>query len=148
VSRYSHRDKYTFEDSAVVSDLRYWGLWKGIQCAADGYSPESTIRELLSGRTEISGHRILCKEMPDRAWEIDVRVRQIPLPFRAALFVRYCLQMKENADKSMRPYNEHELARFLDVSVRMYRALLVSAKNRYKTMLFGPPLNLLKAACG
>jgi hypothetical protein len=91
----------------------------------------------------MSGHRVLCKDMPVRAWEIDVRVRQLPGPFRAAIFVRYCLPVKGDGH----PYSESELAKILGISQRMYRALLVCAKNRYKTMLFGPPLNLMSVSC-
>lgn len=135
--------KYTFEDSAVAGDLRYWGWWKGIQCAADGYAPESTIKKLLSGRgTAGSRHRVLCKDMPARAWEINGRVMCLPGALRLALFARYCLPVKGNGH----PYNEHELATILNVSVRMYRALLVCAKARYKAMIFGQPLNLFSVA--
>ena len=65
------RPKQSFEDSVVYDDLRYWGYYKGRQCAADGYSPENTIAHILSGQSGVVGHRVLVLDMTPRAWQIS-----------------------------------------------------------------------------
>lgn len=121
----------------MQEDLRYWGYHKGKQCAADGYRPESTIRELLSGRTELSGHRILCLDMPPRAWEINFRVFSLPGDLVSALIGRYCLPVRPDG----LPYRADQVAKSLHVPVRIYRWWLTEARRRYRAMLFGASLS-------
>jgi hypothetical protein len=125
---------YTFEDSAAVSDLKYWGYHKGKQCAADGYSPENTLAQLLSGRSDFGGHRILCLDMPIKAWEINFRVMELPTDYIAVLTARYCLPVKaENGQ----PYEAHELAHVLGIAVTTYKYRLTQAKRYYRRLMFG-----------
>lgn len=126
--------KYTFEDSAVVSDLKYWGYHKGKQCAADGYSPTSTLDQLLSGRSDFGGHRVLCLDMPRKAWEINYRVMSLPTDYKAVLMARFCLPVKSDTGQ---PYEPLELADFLGISVSTYRHRLMQAKRSYKRLIFG-----------
>src|SRR3990167_10486388 len=90
------RPAHTHEDSVVHSDLKYWGYHRGKQCAADGYSPESTLAHLMTGVSDFVGHRILCLDMPPRAWEIDFCVMALPTDYAAALMGRYCLPTKRD----------------------------------------------------
>lgn len=133
------RSKYTFEDSVVEADLKYWGFWKGIQCAADGYPPGQTIKELLSGKTEKPGHRVLCKDMPARAWQINAVVMRMPTDLIAALIGRYCLPMKDNGQ----PFESREIAETLGVPVRTFYFRLGLARRLYRRSLFGAELTVL-----
>ena len=125
---------YTFEDSAVVSDLKYWGYHKGKQYAADGYSPENTLAQILSGRSDFGGHKILCLDMPQRAWEINYRVMELPTDYIMVLVARYCLPVKSQSGQL---YEAPELAELLGVSVSTYKFRLTQAKKYYRRLLFG-----------
>jgi hypothetical protein len=130
---------YTFEDSAVVSDLKYWGYFKGRQCAADGYPPESTLRELLSGRTDDTGHRILCLDMTPKAWQINARVMTLPTDYIAALIGRFCLPIRSDGH----PYEASQIAEALGVGIWTYKHRLTAAKKLYREKIFGPTLREL-----
>ena len=125
---------YTFEDSATVSDLKYWGYHKGKQCAADGYSPVNTLDQLMSGRGDCGGHRVLCLDMPPEAWRINARVMELPTDYIAVLLARFCLPVKAHNGQ---PYDAHELAVILGVSVTTYKFRLTQAKRYYRRLLFG-----------
>ena len=87
----------TFEDSVVNGDLSYWGFWKGLQYAAEGYSPENTLAQIFSGRAENPGHRVLCLDMKPRAWQINGRIyRHLPMWQIAALTARFCLPARDS----------------------------------------------------
>jgi len=124
---------YTFEDSAVIGDLKYWGFHKGKQCAADGYPPGKSVKEMLAGRGGQSGHRVLVKDMPPRAWEINFRVMRLPSELVAVLIGRFCLPVRADG----LPFSEQEVSVALGLSVRTYYRRLQVAKARYKSIIFG-----------
>ncbi len=126
------RAPQTFESSVVESDLKYWGYWKGRQCAADGYSPENSIAQIMSGRSDRPGHRVLCLDMKPRAWQINARVLRLPAVLVEALIARYCLPVKLTGH----PYQGHELADVLGVSHSVFRQRLADARRQYRAHVF------------
>jgi hypothetical protein len=129
------RRKHTFEDSAVESDLKFWGYYYGRLLAADGYSSENTIKRLLLGLGGIGGHRILVRDMKPRAWDIHGRVMTLPEHLRGVLIARYCLPPEEKGGV-VRYYLQTELAGFLGVTRNEYQRRLRFARLRYKALIF------------
>lgn len=121
-----------FEDSAVRQDLKYWGYHKGKQCAADGYPPGQTIKEMMAGDSGRPGHRILVKDMPPRAWRINALVMRMPDYLIETLIGRYCLPCKDNGTQ----YDSAEIAEFIGVTRRTYFRHLNRARALYKAMIF------------
>lgn len=130
--------KYTFEDSAVIADLRFWGYYKGRQYAADGYSPESTLVALLSGVGHRPQHRVLIPDMPHRAWEINGRIMAFHERLIEPLVGRYCLPRYSEAD-------DGEIAEALGYSVRTFYRRLGEARRAYRRSVFGPDLSEIRA---
>ena len=137
------RPKQSFEDSVVYDDLRYWGYYKGRQCAADGYSPENTIAHILSGQSGVVGHRVLVLDMTPRAWQINGRVMQQPTDNIAVLIGRFCLPVKADTGQ---PYEAREIADVLRIDLRTYWERLRRARDAYRSSLFGPALAALEFA--
>lgn len=131
------RIKHSFEDSAVASDLKYWGYYYGRLLAADGFSPANTLSRLLEGSGGNAGHKVLIRDMKPKAWDIHARVMKLPDWLRAALIVRYCLPPNELPSGAIRYYSQIELAGFLGVSRNEYQRRLREAKRRYRNALFG-----------
>lgn len=134
------------EDSVVESELRRWGIWTGIQYAAEGYSPMSTLTQILSSKTNKSGHKILCVDPPERSrfWEIHPRVLSLR-PQRElyeVLVARYALPRRDDG----REFYISELAGFLGITVDSFVERLARAKRGYKVQLF-PDLVLSAAVC-
>ena len=123
----------SFEQQVAHSDLNYWGFWKGLQLAADGASPINTLAQIMSGRCENPGHRVLCLDMKPRAWQINARVFSLPGDLIAALVARYCLPCKPDGH----PYRPYELAPLLGVSPRVYRDRLERGRIKYREMIYG-----------
>lgn len=119
----------------MESDLRRWGLWTGIQYAAEGYSPTSTLSQIFSGRSERPGHRILCVDPPahSKFWEINRSVLLLRRELWEVLVARYALPVKPTGQ----PYYISELAGFLSVSPNAFVDRLSGAKRGYKRILFG-----------
>jgi hypothetical protein len=127
-------DSRDFEDNVVRADLSFWGFHKGKQCASDGYSPSNTLAQIMSGRTDNPGHKILCMDMPGRAWEINSEVMRLPRDYVAVLIARYCLPVEPTTG---RPYDIEFLANLLGISVPLYRKRLYYAKAAYRVRVFG-----------
>lgn len=140
------RPRQSFEDSVVYDDLRYWGYYKGRQCAADGYSPENTIAHILSGQSGISGHRVLVLDMTARAWQINARVFTQPTDQVAVLIARFCLPVKLDGSQAGQPYEAGEIAEVLKIDRRTYWERLRLARLDYRRSIFGVPLNELEFA--
>jgi hypothetical protein len=121
-----------FEDSAVQQDLKYWGYHKGKQLAADGYPAGQTIKELMAGDSGRPGHKILVRDMPPRAWQINAMLMRLPDHLIEVLVGRYCLPCKPNGN----PYESDEIAEFIGVTRRTYFRHLNKARSLYKTMIF------------
>jgi hypothetical protein len=133
----------TFEDSVVNGDLSYWGFWKGLQYAAEGYSPTSTLAQILSGRSDNPGHRVLCLDMKPRAWQINGRLyTHLPMNQIGALTARYCLPVRPDGQ----PYRATELAEFLEVEPVAYLDCLARGRAAYKALIFSD-LALTREAC-
>jgi len=138
------RGGYGFEQSVVNGDLSYWGFWKGLQYAAEGYSPMNTLAQILSGRCDNPGHRILCLDMKPRAWEVNGRIyRHLPMFQIEALTARYCLPVKKIDGQ---PYRATELADLLGISPEDYLDRLALGKASYRAIIFSD-LALTPAAC-
>ena len=137
--------RYRFEDSVVVSDLKYWGYRKGKQRAADGSAATNTIDQIMSGRGGKVGHKVLCLDMPQRAWEINRRVFELPTDYISVLIARYCLPVKLHNGQ---PYESWELAELLDVELRTYQYRLTQARKCYKRLLFGAEIIALQPQVG
>lgn len=143
------RPKQSFEESVVYSDLRYWGYYKGRQCAADGYPPQNTIATILGAggsRGGIAGHRVLVLDMTPRAWEINARVFSLPTDYVAVLVGRFCLPVHLDGPKAGQPYEASEIASALRIDVRVYWDRLRDAKDSYRRILFGSPLAVFATA--
>ena len=128
----------THEDSVVESELRRWGFWLGLQYASDGYSPMSTLVQLLCGRGSRTGHRILCLDPPARSrfWEINRQVLQLQREQYEVLAARYALPCKPDGQ----PYSGREIAPFLGVSEPLFWHRLSAARNAYRRLIFSPVL--------
>ncbi len=135
------RPPRSFEDSVVYDDLRYWGYYKGRQCAADGYSPHNTISELLMGGGGQPGHKILVLDMTPRAWRINAHVYSLPTDYIAVLLGRFCLPVKSNNGQ---PYTGPEVAEVLGIEVRVYWDRLRAARTAYRRMIFADELSHAK----
>lgn len=129
------RPRQTYEQNVVTSELKYWGYHKGKQYAADGWPPESTLTQLLSGRGGTVGHKILVLEMPPEAWRINSIVMGLATDYIAALVSRYCLPVERETG---RPYEQAFLAGLLDIDVPTYRARLSKAREAYAGLIFTP----------
>lgn len=141
--RYERRRGYSFEQSVVNADLSYWGFWKGLQYAAEGYSPTSTLAQIFSGRSDNPGHRILCLDMKPRAWEINGRIyRYLPMDEIEALTARYCLPVRSDGQ----PYRATELAGFLRIDPEDYLQRLANGRASYRALIF-TDLALTSEAC-
>lgn len=137
------RGGYSFEQSVVNADLSYWGFWKGLQYAADGYSPENTLAQIFSGRSDNPGHRVLCLDMKPRAWAINGRLyRYLPMALIEALTARYCLPVKPDGQ----PYRATELAEFLGIKPEDYINRLARGRALYRSLIFSD-LALTDEAC-
>lgn len=132
------RRRRTFEDSAAHSDLSMWGFWKGLQLAADGYSPMNTLTHILSGRGEKPGHKILCLDMKPRAWEVNARVFSLERELIDVLVARYCLPVNPNGQ----PYRTTDIAPYLGITSSLFDERLNRARERYKALIFPQPLYL------
>lgn len=124
--------RYTFEDSAVNSDLGYWGFWAGIQYAADGYPPASTIENIMSGRGDRPSHRVLCVDPKPRFWEINSRIMRLRREFYEVLVARYALPCKSSGQ----PYTAREVAPLLGITSGEFAERLRLARLGYKRILF------------
>ena len=127
------RPRLTYEQSVINSELKFWGYHKGKQYAADGWSPNNTLAQLLSGRSDRVGHRILVLEMPPDAWRINAAVMRLPTDYIAALVSRYCLPV---VPETGRPYEPAFLAGLLGIDLGTYRDRLVRAKIAYGSLIF------------
>jgi hypothetical protein len=133
----------SFEDSVVNADLSYWGFWKGLQYAAEGYSPANTLAQIFSGRSDNPGHRILCLDMKPRAWQINGRIyRYLPMEEIEALTARYCLPVKPEGH----PYRATELAELLCIAPEDYLHRLAQGRASYRSLIF-TDLALTREAC-
>lgn len=129
------RPRQSYEQSVVSSELKYWGFHKGKQFAADGWPPESTIAQLLSGRSDRAGHKILVLEMPADAWQINATIMRLPTDYIAVLVSRYCLPVEPT---SGRLYEQAYLAGLLGIDLPTYRARLSLARDAYAGLIFTP----------
>jgi hypothetical protein len=134
----------SLEDSVVNSELSRWGFWCGLQYAADGYSPTSTLSQIFCGRSERPGHRILVIDPPERSkfWQINARILMLRRELYEVLVARYCLPVKSTGH----PYYPSELATFLGITAHVYAERLALARRTYQGILF-PDLVLINAAC-
>ena len=123
----------THEDSVVESDLRRWGLWLGIQYAADGYPPTSTLEHIFSGRGDNPGHRILCVDPPARFWEINRNVLMLRRELYEALVAKYALPCRPGTAEH---YYTSELAGFLRIEPELFLDRLIAGKRGYRRMIF------------
>lgn len=130
----TREDSRRFEQSVVNAELSHWGFWKGLQYAADGYAPANTLAQIMSGRTENPGHRVLCLDMPKRAWEVNSVVMRLPTDYIAVLIARYCLPVDPATG---RPYEIPYLAGLLEISIPTYRQRLYYARTAYRIRVFG-----------
>jgi hypothetical protein len=134
--RRKHEERWryhSFEQSVVNGDLSYWGFWKGLQYAADGYSPENTLAQIFSGRADNPGHRILCLDMKPRAWQINGRIYvHLPMAQIEAITARYCLPVRPDGQ----PYRATELAGFLGIAPEDYLDRLARGRASYKAVIF------------
>lgn len=128
------KESRAFEDSVVRADLSMWGYQKGKQCAADGYSPVNTLDQIMSGRSDNPGHRVLVLDMPERAWAVNRIVMSLPRDYIQILIARYCLPVEPTTG---RPYDIAFLADLLGISVPLYRKRLYFAKAAYRIRVFG-----------
>ena len=128
--------RYTFEDSAVSHDLKYWGFHNGKALAWEGYSIENTVSRLMQGWGGGFEHRILCKDPPAKWWPINVRVQQLPAELRAVLIARYCVPPKQDEGGNITYHSRRELADGCGISERTYIDRLRLAKERYKRLIF------------
>jgi len=128
------RESREFEDTVVRADLSMWGFFKGRQCAADGYSPVNTLDQLMSGRTDNPGHRVLVLDMPERAWAVNRIVMSLPRDYISTLIARYCLPVEPTTG---RPYEPAFLSGLLGISLSLYRKRLYYAKAAYRIRVFG-----------
>lgn len=129
------RPRQTYEQNVVTSELKYWGYHKGKQYAADGWAPESTLTQLLSGRGGTVGHKILVLEMPPEAWRVNAIVMKLATDYIAVLVSRYCLPVVRETG---RPYDQAFLAGLLGVDLLTYRARLSKARDAYAGLIFTP----------
>ena len=127
----------TYEDNVVHAELSFWGYHKGKQHAAEGYAPANTLAQLLSGRTDNPGHRILCLDMPARAGLINSVVMRLPTDYVAVLTARYCLPVEPSTG---RPYEVSFLSELLGISTSVYRFRLHRAKVAYRQKIFSPTI--------
>lgn len=131
--RRAGRRPQQFEDSVVQSDLKYWGYHKGKQYAAEGWAPANTLAQIMSGRTDNPGHRVLCLDLPAGVWPINSRVMMLPTDYVGALVARYCLPVERETG---RPFDPSYLAELLGTTLPTYRKRLTLARAAYRTMLF------------
>lgn len=125
----------TQEESAVEYELRRWGLWLGIQYAADGYSPMCTLAQLLCGRGSRVGHRVLCVDPPEHSkfWEYNRNVLKLKREHYEVLVGRYALPCKPHNGE---PYKVTELAPLLGISPEEYLDRLSAARAAYRRVIF------------
>jgi hypothetical protein len=136
----------SLEDSVVNAELGRWGFWLGSQYAADGYSPMSTLSQILSyhggaDRSGIAGHKVLCVDPPARTkfWEINSRVLLLRRELYEALVAAYALPCKQDGQ----PYRATEKATFLGITPELFLDRLARGKRGYKSLIF-PDLVLTK----
>jgi hypothetical protein len=135
----------THEDSVVESDLRRWGFWVGLQYAAEGYSPTSTLSQIFSGRSDNPGHRVLCIDPPERSrfWEINRSVLMLRREFYEVLVAKYALPPKVTGHY----HYISELARFLHIEPETFIDRLSRARRGYRGLAFQENLALTAAVC-
>lgn len=133
--------KMSQEESAVEHELKRWGWWLGIQYAADGYSPTSTLAQLLSGRGSRIGHRILCKDPPasSKFWEYNRTVLKLRRELYEVLVARYAVPCRYDTGQ---PYRAVELAEFLGLPLHVYVDRLAEARAAYRRLIFPEPQRL------
>lgn len=135
----------SFEDSVVESDFRRWGFWTGVQYAAEGYSPTSTLSQILSGRSDRPGHRILCVDPPEKSrfWEINRRVRKLDRELFEVLVARYALPCRPDGQ----PYRSSEVAPLIGISGTLFAMRLSAARVHYKRLIY-PEIVASRVAVG
>ena len=130
--------RLSYEDSAVIHELKTWGFHHGKAIAWEGYSVESTISRLLQGWGGSFEHRVLCKDPPAKYWRINAKVQKLPLHLIAVLIARYCVPPKQNDDGSITYHSRKDLARACGISEHEFRKRLRLAKAAYKRLIFAP----------
>ena len=128
------RPKQSFEDSVVYGDLKYWGYFKGLQYAADGYPAESAIAHIMTGSSPFPGHKVLVLDMTPRAWQINARVMLLPRSLVEVVVGRFCLPVKADTGAL---YTANEIADVLGIHLRTYFDRLRVARDRYRRSVFG-----------
>lgn len=119
----------SYEQSVATSELKRWGFWKGLQYAADGWPPSNTLAQIMSGRADRPGHRILVLEMPAEVWRINAAVMKLPTDYVAVLVSRYCLPVQAETGE---PYAVDFLASLLGISPGRYATRLDAARRAYQ----------------
>jgi hypothetical protein len=103
---------------------------------------EDTLARLMTGSSTTTEHKVLCKDMPAEAWEINYRVMTLPTDYIAVLVGRFCLPVKRETGQLYEPY---EIAEALHIGVWTYRHRLTAAKRRYRSLIFGATLDELQS---
>lgn len=125
--------KRTAEDSAIESDLKYWGFHYGKICAADGYPPVAAVARLMEGLSDSFDSKVLIPDMPPRAWRTHYEVMTLPGIYHGALIARYCLPPR---DTDGRLYTVKEICRALGCSASAYKMRLSRARQCMKAKIF------------
>ena len=126
----------TQEQSAVEWELRTWGYHLGVQFAAEGYSPTNTIAQIMSGRGSKVGHKILCRDPPEKFWEFNRNVLRLKREFYEVLVARYAVPCRYDTGE---PYRATELAAFLGICPEIYLDRLNKARAAYRSLIFPMP---------
>jgi len=128
--------KHSFEDSAVIQELKTWGRYEARFLQQTGFSGSNTLARLFEGWSGHFGHKVLIRDAQDQYWKINARVQKLGKPLVDVLRVRFALPPKTNEDGTIQYYKRNELAKILGITETEYRKRLVQAKTRYKKLLF------------
>ncbi len=85
-------DQYTRK--AIDFELNRWGKWLEDNSYYEGHSRECILTAFLSGRSGISGHRILCLDMPSYIYATHGRVLRLPEAEQEAVHLYFAIRVK------------------------------------------------------
>lgn len=118
------------------ADLKFWGYSVGKQYAADGFSAENTLANLLSGRSDLNpfgdGFGVNVRDMPADAWRINARVMRLRSELRCVLVARFCAPMHYETGQ---PFTREELATALGMTPWVYDRRLREAREKFARLL-------------
>lgn len=115
--------------------LTRWGYFIGLQAAADGYPPASTItRIMMAPAPGKPSSKILVRDLPPDVWRMHFVIKALPEHLQEALLAHYALPPKETPSGVIMRTGR-DLANLLGISHDAYRGRLKRAHRKLGQLL-------------